>query len=81
MAHPAKKSLGSNTLNPYPAKLLIGRGNIHCTQTSMPTLRRGIDREKDLVKSVSTWITNQRKEPRIPIELGRNPFLSITRKK
>jgi hypothetical protein len=49
-------------------------------QSSIPTLRRGRDREKAPVKSVSTSIRNQRKEPRTPIELRRKPFLFIRRK-
>jgi hypothetical protein len=44
-------------------------------------LRRSRDREKAPVKSVSTWIRNQRREPRTLIELRVNPFLSIIRKK
>jgi hypothetical protein len=50
-------------------------------QPSIPTLRRGRDTEKAPVKSASTYIRNPRKEPRAPIELRGNLFLSITRKK
>jgi hypothetical protein len=46
------------------------------TQPSILTLRSGRDPEKAPVKSVSTRIRNQRKEPRIFIALKRNPFFS-----
>jgi hypothetical protein len=47
----------------------------------MPTLRRGRDTEKAPVKSVSTWIESQMKEPSTLMELRESPFLSITMKK
>jgi hypothetical protein len=83
MVHPTLENLGSITLSrstPSKDVCLIGRGNT-VTQPSIPTLRRGRGTEKDPDKSVSTWNTDQRKEPRTPIELRRNPFLFITRKK
>jgi hypothetical protein len=49
--------------------------------TSIPTLRWGRDTERAPIKSVSTWIRNQKKEPRILIELKKNPFITIIRKK
>jgi hypothetical protein len=49
----------------------------HVAVFSIPALRRGRDPEKAYVKSVSTWIRNQRKEPRTPTELRRNSFLFI----
>jgi hypothetical protein len=48
-------------------------------QHPLPILRRGRDTEKAPLKSVSTWIRSQKKEPRALIELGGYPFLSITR--
>jgi hypothetical protein len=45
-----------------------------------PILSRGRDRESPC-QSVSTWITNHRKEPKTLIELRGNPFFSMARKK
>jgi hypothetical protein len=81
MDHPIKKSLISNILSQSPQSCPIRRDNLHCHKASIPTIRRGRDIEKAPVKSVSTWIRNQRKEHRSPIEQRRNSFLSITRKK
>jgi hypothetical protein len=39
------------------------------TETSIPNLRRGRDTERGPVRSVSTWIRHQKKEPRTLIEL------------
>jgi hypothetical protein len=58
-----------------------GGATFIATEPSIPTLRRGRDTEEAPVKSVSTWIRNQRKEPKTLSELRRNPFLSPSRKK
>jgi hypothetical protein len=44
-------------------------GIIIATQASLPSLRRGRNTKKDPLKSVSTWIRNQKKEDRRLIEL------------
>jgi hypothetical protein len=53
-----------------------GEATFITTQPRIPTLRRDRDPEKAPVKSVSTWIRNQRKGPRTLAELRGNPFLS-----
>jgi hypothetical protein len=60
--------------------MLSSREGQHPSQSSMATLRRGRDTEKVPSKIVSTWIRNQKKEPKVLIELKGSPFLSITRK-
>jgi hypothetical protein len=75
-AHPTKENLSSNALSLSPPKLSDKEG-----QHPLPPIpayqRSGRDTEKALVKSVSTWIRNQRKKNRTIIELRSNPFLSI----
>jgi hypothetical protein len=51
------------------------------TQPSMQTLRKDKDTKKAHVRNVRTWTRNQRKEPRKLIELKRNSFLPIIKKK
>jgi hypothetical protein len=67
----------------YPEPTIIHghRTSSIVTQPNLPTLRRGRDTKKAPVKSFSNWIRNQKKEPRTPIELRRNAFLFIIRKK
>jgi hypothetical protein len=80
MAHPSKESLSSSILSLSPQKLPNEGTTSIPTQPSISTLRRGRDRKKTPVKTVSTWIRNHGKEPRTLIELKGNIFFSITRK-
>jgi hypothetical protein len=64
----------------FPQSVLQREAPSIATQSSISTLRRGREK-KAPVRKVSTWIRNQRKEPRALIELRENPLLSITRKK
>jgi hypothetical protein len=64
-----------------PESCLIGKEKPIDTVPSIPTLKRARDIEKGSSKSVSSWMRNQRKEPRILIKQRGNLFLSITKKK